>query len=127
MDEQWRILGVDPQRMRELAARAEAEAKAEAQASLEEDAAAEDDDAEDVELGPEDWRAWRVYLACRRAWRIVSGMGGTWHEGIDPPAVLSALQILRIKPKHWPDVQWRLSVLEDEARQHLNKPPNEDD
>lgn len=117
MDVQWRILGVDPQRMRDLVAKADAEG--EAQASPE-------DDAEDVELGPEDWRAWRVYLACRRAWRIVSGMGGAWYQGIDPAAVLASLQILRIKPKHWPDVQWRVAILEDEARLHLNKPNDEE-
>lgn len=102
-----------------------------AQESVDQDAEADPDedvpsDEADVELGPEDWRAWCVFMACRRAWRIVSGMGGIWYEGLDPPAVLSNLQMLGIKPKHWPDVHYRLAFLEDEARNHLNKPPAED-
>lgn len=112
---------MDPQRLRELAAQAEAD-----DVDPDQDIEEEIDDGSDVELGPEDWRAWRVFLACRRAWRIVAGMGGAWYEGIDPPAVLSNLQILRIPPKHWTDVHYRLAILEDEARNHLNKPPADD-
>lgn len=125
MDAQWQALGVDPQRMRALAALAEAES-AEEKAQADDECEDDIDDGADVELGPEDWRAWRVFLACRRAWRIVAGMGGIWYEGIDPSAVLSTLQMLQIKPKHWPDVHYRLAILEGEARTHLNKPLADD-
>lgn len=106
--------------MREMAAQADAE-------DLDPDQDGEEDgsDDNDVELGPEDWRAWQVFIACRRAWRIVAGMGGIWYEGIDPSAVLSTLQMLRIPSKHWPDLHFRLSILEDEARNHLNKPADD--
>lgn len=110
--------------MRELEAEAAAEAAAE-DPGAEEGQGDEAIEGGDVELSPEDWRAWRVYVACRRAWRIVTGLGGIWYEGIDPSAVLSTLQMLRITPKHWPDLHYRLAILEDEARKHLNKPPDD--
>lgn len=53
-------------------------------------------------------------------------MDGIWYEGIDPSAVLSTVQMLRIKPKHWPDVHYRLAIIEDEARAILNKPITDD-
>lgn len=105
--------------MREMAAQADAEGQAEEQ---EVGDAGEDSD---VELSPEDWRAWQVLMACRHAWRIVAGLGGIWYEGLDPSAVLATLQMLRIPPKHWPDVHYRLAILEDETRKHLNKPPDD--
>jgi hypothetical protein len=79
-----------------------------------------DDSINMVELGEEDWRAWRVFLACRRAWRLIVGFGGVCYQGIEPTAVVANCQLLGIKRKYWPDVQWRLSVLESEALQFLN-------
>ena len=105
MEAQWKKLGVDPDK-----------ARAATQAS----SAAETCTEEDVELDFESWQAWRVFLLCLSSWRIVSGAGGIFYQGMDPTAMVANAQMLGIKPKHWPDLRWRLAIMESEANIHLN-------
>lgn len=108
MAEQWRLLGVDPEKAKQLQPHPD---------SLAADVA---DDGVNVELDFESWQAWRVFLLCLSSWRIVCGVGGIFYQGMDPTAMVANAQMLGIKPKHWPDLRWRLSFLELEANIHLN-------
>lgn len=107
LDAQWRQLGADPALMR----------------PADDDVPDNEDDLNaDIELLPDDWRAWQVFMACRRSWRVIVGFASAYYDGIDLPAVVAAAKLLGIKRKQWPDMLWRVSIMESEARVFLNKP-----
>ncbi|RTR02055.1 hypothetical protein EKG36_13090 [Halomonas nitroreducens] len=41
----------------------------------------------------EHWPALRVFLACRTQWRVIAGMGGAVHQGLDYPALESVMRM----------------------------------
>lgn len=41
----------------------------------------------------EHWQALQVFLACRTQWRIIAGMAGAQHQGLDYPAVESVMRM----------------------------------
>lgn len=70
--------------------------------SLEEDAAAfglaldvvaEYREPENVEIWPEHVGAFDVFLACDNQWRIVTGMGGVHHQGLDLGSLEVAMEV----------------------------------
>ena len=75
----------------------------------------------DFELPPELWRAWEVFTACERNWRVLIGIGLAHYDGIDASAMQSVMHMLSVKPKHRRNVFWMVRVLEDEARKFLNQ------
>lgn len=76
---------------------------------------------EDVELSPEEWAAWQIFLDTLRDWNLVAGIGGVWFEGVKVPAIESAMNLRRIKPRERLKVWSMVKVLEDEARLVRNK------
>lgn len=74
-----------------------------------------------MELETEQWEAWRCYLATWHQWRVVSGLTGSFYQGIDQASLLAVMQMLEIKPKHRPRVFWDVQTLEDEARKLRNQ------
>lgn len=81
----------------------------------------EGEQAGDFELPPEQWRAWEVFTACERNWRVLIGIGLVHYDGIDASAMQSVMHMLSVKPKHRRNVFWMVRVLEDEARKFLNQ------
>lgn len=75
----------------------------------------------DFELPPELWRAWEVFTACERNWRVLIGIGLVHYDGIDNTAMQSAMQMLGVKRAHQREVFWMVRVLEGEARKFLNQ------
>lgn len=100
----WALLGADPSRAMEATS-----------------AAQPVDDDQDIELSPDEWRAWQVFLAVRSNWRIVAGWGAAHYEGIDYSSLESAIRLMGIGRRHWPDVFSMVRVMEDEARNWINK------
>lgn len=85
-------------------------------------ACAEDSSQEDdFELPPELWRAWEVFTACERNWRVLIGIGLVHYDGIDATAMQSVMNMLSVKPKHQREVFWMVRILEGEARKFLNQ------
>lgn len=41
----------------------------------------------------EHWEALQVFFACRTQWRIIAGMAGAQHQGLDYPAVESVMRM----------------------------------
>lgn len=76
---------------------------------------------DDFELWPEHWAAWEVFLSCRTQWRILVGMGGIQYQGLDYPALESAMRMLGLKGKKRREAFWQLQVLEDEALDVINR------
>ncbi|OGT57914.1 MAG: hypothetical protein A3E01_05425 [Gammaproteobacteria bacterium RIFCSPHIGHO2_12_FULL_63_22] len=81
----------------------------------------EAEQAGDFELPPEQWRAWEVFTACERNWRVLIGIGLVHYDGIDNTAMQSAMHMLGVKRKHQRNVFWMVRVLEGEARKFLNQ------
>lgn len=81
----------------------------------------EGEQAGDFELPPEQWRAWEVFTACERNWRVLIGIGLVHYDGIDNTAMQSAMHMLGVKRKHQRNVFWMVRVLEGEARKFLNQ------
>ena len=79
------------------------------------------DQAGDFELPPEQYRAWEVFTACERNWRVLIGIGLVHYDGIDASAMQSAMHMLGVKRKHQRNVFWMVRVLEGEARKFLNQ------
>ena len=75
----------------------------------------------DVELPPEQWDAWQVFLGCEHNWRVLVGMSAVHYDGIDTTSMRSVMEMLGIKPRRQRDVFWMVRVLESEARKFLNK------
>ncbi|KEH10784.1 hypothetical protein GY14_02565 [Delftia tsuruhatensis] len=109
MRAQWQQLGVDPDQARA--------------ASQESGPAGQEDqeDDGDIELEPEQWDAWRCYLATWNQWRVVSNLMASCYQGIDQASLLAVMQMLGIKPKHRPRVFWDVQTLEDEGRKLRNQ------
>lgn len=47
------------------------------------------------EVWEEHWPALDVFLACRTQWRIIAGMGGTQHQGLDYAALEVVMRMKR--------------------------------
>lgn len=80
-----------------------------------------DDAAEDYELDPVLWDAWTCFVGTLRQWRVVSGLGGFFYDGIDSAALEATMRMLGSTPKRRQAVFWQVQILEDEARKLRNK------
>jgi hypothetical protein len=63
---------------------------------------------DDFELYPENAQAWEIFNTLNTQWR--TSMAGA--TGLDYTALESTLRLQRIKPKHHPDIFWRVQHLE---------------
>lgn len=103
MAEQERMLGLDPERVREA-----------------NDVEVVDQVDETYELPPQLWPAWQCFLSTWNQWRVITGFAAVHYEGIDQGALHSAMQMLGIKRRKWPQVFAQVLTLEDEARKLRN-------
>ena len=78
-------------------------------------------DTEPLELAPEQWDAWRCFVATLRQWRVIAGFGAAFYDGIDANALLATMDLLGIKRKQRTRVFWQVQILESEARKLRNK------
>lgn len=62
----------------------------------------------DFELDPENLQAWEIFNLCATQWRT-SMTGAT---GLDYTALEAVMRLQRVKPKHHPDLFWRVQRLE---------------
>ncbi len=83
--------------------------------------AADADDQTDVELSPEEWRAWEVFDAMWSNWRVIAGFSKVQFQGLDYSAVEAVMRMLGIKHKHQRATFSMIRILEDEARKWRNK------
>lgn len=49
------------------------------------------------EVWAEHWPALETFLACRTQWRVIAGMGGAVHQGLDYPALESVMRMQGIE------------------------------
>ncbi|MGM8931385.1 DUF1799 domain-containing protein [Salinicola halophyticus] len=47
----------------------------------------------DTELWPDHREAFELFGACATQWRVIAGMGGVHHQGIDYPALESVMRM----------------------------------
>ncbi|WP_064699330.1 DUF1799 domain-containing protein [Halomonas caseinilytica] len=68
------------------------------------------------------WRehqvAYDVFLACSRQWRIVAGLAGTFHQGIDATALHSTMQMMGVQDMRTTLLQ--VQCIETGAKEKLN-------
>lgn len=79
------------------------------------------DEAEDIELLPELWPAWELFLDTWTQWRVLTGLSGVFYEGIDYSSLLAVMEIHGIKQDERQPVLAQVRILEDEARKLRNK------
>ena len=77
-------------------------------------------DNDHFELYPENLKAWNVFNACSTQWHV--GMAG--YTGLDYTVVEAVLRLQRIKPKHHPDIFWRVQCIERGALSEMEKKRN---
>ena len=114
--EQWRLLGVDPDRARA------ANTPAGAQSDTSETPQAQTTPQGDYELPPALWPAWECFVATWTQWRIVAGMGGVFYEGIDYASLAAVMDMLGIAQRQRRKTLAMVQVLEAEARVLRNRP-----
>ena len=49
--------------------------------------------ASDIELWPAHREAFELFAACATQWRVIAGMAGVHHQGIDYPALESVMRM----------------------------------
>lgn len=82
---------------------------------------------QEIEVWPENWPTWEVWLALSTNWRIVSGNGDIAYLGLEYPAIPEALQMVGVKKKQRGQVRIGLRVMEGAALPVLNgEDPTED-
>jgi len=72
------------------------------------------------ELYPENLKAWQLFNDCCTQWHV--GMAG--YTGLDYTGVEAVLRLQRIKPKHHPDIFWRVQRIERGALNAMNEQRN---
>lgn len=74
----------------------------------------------DLLIWPENWEAVGLFCALATQWRLAGGMGISY-QGLDYVAILATLQLQRVPPRDWPDLFWRIRVMEAAAVPILNE------
>lgn len=69
----------------------------------------------EVDIWPEHWGVWDVFLAQGRRWRMVGGLNGDRLQGLDMTQVESTIKLMGIKKKARPQMLDDLQVLEAAA------------
>lgn len=74
---------------------------------------------DEVEIWPEHLEAWEVFGTCDNQWRVITGMGGIHHQGLDLGSVKAAMELCEVKDQRTCIAQVR--AIESGARQVLNR------
>lgn len=83
-------------------------------------AAAVVDEPKDVELSPDEWRAWEVFDAMWTNWRVISGFR-VYFQGVDYTALEAVMRMHNVPKKHRRSTFQMVRIMEDEARKWRNK------
>jgi len=84
-------------------------------------AAAIADEPADVELSPDEWRAWEVFDSMWTNWRVIAGLSNVHYQGIDYAALEAVMRFHNVPKKHMRATFWMVRIMEDEARKWRNK------
>lgn len=69
-------------------------------------------------IWPENWPTFEVFWRVKHQWNIVAGFGGVFYQGLNYPAIESALRLLKIEDTA--EIFDGLQVMELAAKQVLN-------
>lgn len=82
---------------------------------------AADYDLEEVDVWPENWKAWTLFCRVSTQWRIVSGLAGAGYTGLDYPAVYPLLDQIAIDKQEWMELFEDVQVLESAALARISE------
>jgi hypothetical protein len=71
--------------------------------------------AEVIDIWPDNWLAWDVWVALEDRWRVISGMNGDRLQGLDAAQMESTLHLMGVKPKKRRRVFAELLEMEEAA------------
>lgn len=80
-----------------------------------------EEDCSDLELIPDLWPAWEVFLDTWTQWRVLTGLFGVFYEGIDYASLMAVMDMHGIHPNERRALLAQVRILEDEARKLRNK------
>jgi len=75
---------------------------------------------DDFQVWHENWQALELFLMCGTQWRVIAGMGGTVHQGIDYQSLESVMRLTGIKSKKRPALFNDVRLLERGALEKVN-------
>jgi hypothetical protein len=78
------------------------------------------------EVWPENWATWRTWLELATQWRLVAGVAGVIHQGIEFASVPLALELAGVTADERPDVLRGLKDMEQAALAVFNEAKEED-
>lgn len=73
----------------------------------------------DYPIWEEHLEALEVFLACARQWRVVSGFGSSWVQGLDASSLRSTMQMLGVQDQH--SMLHQVQEIESGALEILNE------
>lgn len=80
-----------------------------------------------LEVWPENWPTWNAWLHLATQWRMIAGMAGVVHQGIEFASIPLALELAAVTPEERPAVLKGLREMERAALTVLNGGEAEED
>lgn len=68
-----------------------------------------------IDIWPDNWLAWKVWVELENRWRVISGLNGDRLQGLDAAQIESTLRLMGVKPKKRRRVFTELREMEDAA------------